>query len=76
MIDIEAKSTLALLVEEVGYVVPNLVNLANLFPGSAGLASILHIPDRQHHPLVYRRLLLLRILHCFDIGYQYRQHFN
>lgn len=76
MIDIEAKSTLALLVEEVGYVVPNVVNLANLFPDFVGPASILHVPDCQHHPLVYRRLLLLCVLHCFDIGYQYRQHFN
>ena len=72
-LDIRGKSTVSLLVDEVG-------RRRMLCPATKAATSghppVLRIPNREHHSVVTGRLLLLCVLHRFDFVYQYRNHFD
>ena len=73
LIDIEGKSAMTLLVDEVRLYV-NLPNVAAHAEPAIGYPPLLCIPDCQHCALVSRRLLLLRVLHLPYLCCQYRYH--
>ncbi len=65
VIDIEGKSIISLLVDEVSCVLYVTLELSTDF--EIGHPPFLRLPDRQHHPVVIGRLLLLCLLHRVDL---------
>ncbi len=74
LVDIEGKSTLSLLIDEVR-VCPTLTKLVSCRVRT-GHPSLLRIPDCEHRALVTRRLLLLCVLHCPHLSYQYHYYLD
>jgi len=65
VIDIEGKSIISLLVDEVSFVLYVTLELSTDL--EIGHPPFLRLPDRQHHTVVIGRLLLLCVLHRVDI---------
>jgi hypothetical protein len=65
VIDIEGKSTISLLVDEVSFVLYVTLELSTDL--EIGHPSFLRLPDRQHHIVVIGRLFLLCVLHRVDL---------
>jgi hypothetical protein len=69
LIEIVAKSTISLLVDEVSHVGGTsdrvLTGYLSDYP------RLLCLPDCQYHPMVHRRLLLLCLLYCCHISVQH-----
>lgn len=65
VIDIEGKSIISLLVDEVSFVLYVTLELSTDL--EIGHPSFLRLPDRQHHTVVIGRLFLLCILHRVDL---------
>jgi hypothetical protein len=65
VIDIEGKSIISLLVDEVSFVLYVTLELSTDL--EIGHPSFLRLPDRQHHIVVIGRLFLLCVLHRVDL---------
>ena len=65
VIDIEGKSIVSLLVDEVSFVLYVIVELSTDL--EIGHPPFLRLPDRQHRTVVIGRLLLLCVLHRIDL---------
>ena len=65
VIDIEGKSIISLLVDEVSLVLYATLELSTDL--EIGHPPFLRLSNRQHHTVVIGRLLLLRVLHRVDI---------
>ena len=70
VIDIEGKSVISLLVDEVSVVLYVTLKLSTDL--EIGHPPFLRLPDRQHYTVVIGRLLLLCILHCVDLIREHR----
>ena len=70
VIDIEGKSVISLLVDEVSFVL--YVTLELSMDLEIGHPPFLRLSDRQHHTVVNGRLLLLCILHRVDLIREHR----
>ena len=65
VIDIEGKSIISLLVDEVSFVLYVTLELSTDL--EIGHPPFLRLSDCQHHPVVIGRLLLLCVLHRVDL---------
>ena len=70
VIDIEGKSVISLLVDEVSFVLYVTLELSTDL--EIGHPPFLRLPDCQHHTVVIGRLLLLCVLHCVDLIREHR----
>jgi hypothetical protein len=76
VIDIEGKSTISLLIDEVSDYSIELNHFSETHCYTAGHSSFLRVSDSKYHPVVSRRLLLLCVLYRVDFRYQHHHNFT